>query len=120
MSRKNSIFGHITNECQNCLVSNEQIEQIKNNVLKQTKNKKSKVNILSTLDVLISVFIVTPLVVACWRGTWELMDIYDVYFPAFESFIIGKCVQLIMKTLRYSSYFVNNCIIGQENLSSMK
>ncbi|XP_066246319.1 uncharacterized protein [Euwallacea similis] len=104
MSRKNSVFGHICNECQTCLVTeNDQKVQLEDTSSSYpAKKKKRKVKILSTLDILISVLIVTPLVVACWRGTWQLMDIYEDYFPPWESFIIGTLFHIVIGTAQES------------------
>lgn len=85
-----SIYGPSCNDCQNresFIVSDD--DESKRESLSHPKKKKKR-KILSTLDILISVFIVTPLVVACWRGTWQLLDIYADYFPPWETFIIGK------------------------------
>lgn len=64
-----------------------------NHAVKKIRKKK---RVLSTLDILISIFIVTPCVVGCWRGIWQIMDIYAVYFPAWESFIIGSATHIVL------------------------
>lgn len=63
---------------------------------KPPKRAKKKKRVLSTLDILISIFIVTPCVVGCWRGIWQIMDIYAIYFPPWESFIIGSATYLVL------------------------
>ncbi|KAL1488455.1 hypothetical protein ABEB36_014926 [Hypothenemus hampei] len=80
------------------LLPNETFINVKDSPIPKFPNtkKKRKVKILNTLDILISVFLVTPLVVACWRGTWQLMDIYGHYFPQWESIIIGTLVHIIV------------------------
>ncbi|CAG9759757.1 unnamed protein product [Ceutorhynchus assimilis] len=82
--------------CQSCnsLVDKQCIKS-QNQKIPFSKIKKKK-KILSTLDCLISVFIVTPLVVACWRGTSQLMDVYGEYFPPLESFIIGTLTYIVI------------------------
>ncbi|KAJ8942214.1 hypothetical protein NQ314_010114 [Rhamnusium bicolor] len=66
---------------------------ITNNTSKELKKKK---RVLSTLDIIISIFIVTPCVVGCWRGLWQIMDIYAVYFPAWESYLIGIATHIVL------------------------
>lgn len=86
-----SIYGHLCSDCR-LLINGyvkENITTKSEEALKRPKRRK-KQKLLSTLDILISVFVVTPLVVACWRGTWQLMDVYADYFPPWESFLIGK------------------------------
>lgn len=63
---------------------------------KAVKKIKKKKRVLSTLDILISIFIVTPCVVGCWRGIWQIMDIYAVYFPAWESFSLGMATHIVL------------------------
>ncbi|KAJ8917660.1 hypothetical protein NQ315_005107, partial [Exocentrus adspersus] len=63
---------------------------------KPIKKIKKKKRVLSTLDILISIFIVTPCVVGCWRGIWQIMDIYAVYFPPWESFLVGTATHIVL------------------------
>ncbi|KAJ8944528.1 hypothetical protein NQ318_009691 [Aromia moschata] len=65
-------------------------------VSKSVKKTKKKKRVLSTLDIFISIFVVTPCVVGCWRGIWQIMDIYAVYFPVWESFIIGMVTHIVL------------------------
>lgn len=46
--------------------------------------------VLSLVDILLAIFVVTPLVVFAWRGSWGLMDIYPDYFPLLACFLVGK------------------------------
>lgn len=51
-------------------------------------------------DTFISLFIVTPLVVAHWHGTWVFMDHNSEYFPPWPMFIFGGFVHLVLVLLR--------------------
>ncbi|XP_060528730.1 uncharacterized protein LOC132703474 isoform X2 [Cylas formicarius] len=73
---------------------------------RQTKKKKKV--ILSTLDIFISSFIVSPLVIACWRGTWQLIDLYSYYFPPWESFLVGTTIHLIIALGQHIFYDLLN------------
>lgn len=55
---------------------------------------------LSTSDSLIAICIVTPLVVAFWRGTWSLMDQNSNIFPAINCFFLGGAFHLSFAILR--------------------
>lgn len=59
---------------------------------KKLKKKITKSRMLSIFDVFIALFVVTPLVVSFWRGTWSLMNIYAVQFPEVNSFFAGNFV----------------------------
>ncbi|XP_030766772.1 uncharacterized protein LOC115890629 [Sitophilus oryzae] len=52
--------------------------------------------VLSVVDILLSIFVVTPLVVASWRGLWGLMDFYGFYFPPFSIFVVGITIHVIL------------------------
>lgn len=52
--------------------------------------------LLSTLDIIISIALVSPCVIGFWRGVWEYMDIYQKYFPNFSSFLIGSLFHIIL------------------------
>lgn len=56
--------------------------------------------VMSFLDTLISVFIVAPCAIACWRGTWQLMDVYSVAFPPLPSCIFGGMLHLCFAIMR--------------------
>lgn len=55
---------------------------------------------LNIIDTFISLLLVTPLVVAHWKGTWVFMDNHKEYFPPWETFILGGFVHLTMVLLR--------------------
>ncbi|KAJ8968679.1 hypothetical protein NQ317_003909 [Molorchus minor] len=65
-------------------------------VPKPVKRLRQKKRVLSTLDIFISIFIVTPCVVGCWRGIWQIMDLYGAYFPAWESFLLGMAAHIVL------------------------
>ncbi|XP_049823242.1 uncharacterized protein LOC109593929 isoform X1 [Aethina tumida] len=58
--------------------------------------KRYKKKVLSTLDILISFFVVAPCVVGGWRGVWELMLLYPRLFPPVESFVIGNGIHIVL------------------------
>lgn len=79
------------------------------------KNRIKK-RILLTSDALIAVFIVTPLVVAFWRGTWSLMDKNPKIFPVINSFFLGGALHLsfaIVKDILYKTVIAKNRTIVQ-------
>lgn len=56
--------------------------------------------LMSFLDTMISVFIVAPCTVACWRGTWNLMNIYSTAFPPLPSYMFGGMFHLCFAIMR--------------------
>lgn len=52
-------------------------------------------------DTFIALFVVTPLVVGHWYGTWEFMDNHNEYFPPIPTLLFGICYQLLMVLSRH-------------------
>lgn len=55
---------------------------------------------LNVSDTIISLFLISPLVVAHWRGTWVFMDHHSEYFPPWQTFLFGGFMHLTMVLLR--------------------
>lgn len=55
---------------------------------------------LNVSDTIISLFLITPLVVAHWRGTWLFMDHHSDHFPPWHTFIFGSFLHLTLVLLR--------------------
>lgn len=55
---------------------------------------------LNVSDTIISLFLISPLVVAHWRGTWVFMDHHKEYFPPWHTFIFGAFLHLTLVLLR--------------------
>lgn len=55
---------------------------------------------LNLSDSLISLFIVAPLVIAYWRGTWGCMDKYPNIYPPTNCFILGMIIHCCCCFLR--------------------
>ncbi|CAH0406815.1 unnamed protein product [Chilo suppressalis] len=51
-------------------------------------------------DALFSCFVVAPLVVSVWRGTWNLMDIHKDYFPYAQTFLLGIVIHFSFALVR--------------------
>ncbi len=74
---------------------------------------------LNALDSLLSIFIVTPLVVGNWRGTWHLVEIhYKEYLPFWEAFILSTIFMLICTHYRQS--LVDEIIHKPRHIKSFK
>ncbi|CAG9762591.1 unnamed protein product [Ceutorhynchus assimilis] len=65
-------------------------------VRQENKNKPCAPVVLSVVDIFLSVFVVTPLVVFVWRGSWLYMDVQAQYFPLMPCFFIGMAVHVIL------------------------
>lgn len=69
--------------------------------------------ILAVIDILISSFIVSPLVVSFWRGTWEYMN-YSQSFPAVWTLYISTVIIIAFTLLREPLYEKRNTgFLGQ-------
>lgn len=53
-------------------------------------------------DTFFSIFIISPLVVAHWRGTWNYMDLKAEYFPPWHCFLLGMVLHTTFALLRES------------------
>ncbi|CAH1101314.1 unnamed protein product [Psylliodes chrysocephalus] len=51
---------------------------------------------LKSVDIILASTIFCFLVICCWRGAWELFDIYDNYFPTYESFCLTMVIYLVL------------------------
>lgn len=58
---------------------------------------------LAIVDILISSFIILPLVISFWRGTWEYLY-YSQKFPIVPSFIVGIVLHIFFTILRGPLY----------------
>ncbi|XP_043256894.1 uncharacterized protein LOC122399901 [Colletes gigas] len=53
-------------------------------------NKQKR--ILATIDIFLSMVLITPLTVGFWRGIWTLMDLHAEWFPGAITFLSGILV----------------------------
>lgn len=56
---------------------------------------------LNISDTFIALFIVTPLVVSYWWGTWEFMDNHADYFPPIITLVSGITWNLLIVLVRH-------------------
>lgn len=86
-------------KCTKCI--NDVEKQIK---VEKKNLKKAKKHALSWADSIIAVFIIGPLVVGYWRGTWSLMNIYEQNhpnaLPNWGSFFFGVVILITFTILR--------------------
>lgn len=74
---------------------------------------------LNALDSLFSIFVVTPLVVGNWRGTWHLVEIhYREILPFWKAFILSSILMIIFTYYRQS--LVDNIIHKPRHIKSAK
>ncbi|KAL0113481.1 hypothetical protein PUN28_012559 [Cardiocondyla obscurior] len=72
------------------------------------KRSKSKKRALSLLDVLVSIIILGPLAISCWRGVWGCMDHYEKLFPGWFCFTFGTILETIYAVLRHRFHGIYN------------
>lgn len=56
---------------------------------------------LNISDTLIALFVVTPLVIGQWYGSWEFMNNHAEYFPIVPTFLFGLSYHLLMVWSRH-------------------
>lgn len=76
----------------------QSLNVITSNVPKtHSRNKK---RLLNLGDSIFSLFIIAPLVIAHWRGTWDGMDQYERIFPPVNCMIFGAILHSTFALLR--------------------
>lgn len=93
MGRILVVTSKMENDAENKLLQNGLPKIV---IVRQESKSKPRTPVLSVVDILLSVFVVTPLVVLSWRGLWGYMDNHMDYFPIFPCFIIGRSVKIII------------------------
>lgn len=56
--------------------------------------------VLNFGDTLLSLFVISPLVITHWRGTWAFMEHHEAYFPAWYCFVIGASIHTAFAILK--------------------
>lgn len=59
-----------------------------------------KKRLLNVGDSFFSLFIVSPLVISFWRGTWEYMNLYPKIYPGINCMILGAIIHCCLAILR--------------------
>ncbi|XP_050297774.1 uncharacterized protein LOC126737102 isoform X2 [Anthonomus grandis grandis] len=86
-------------------------------IVRQESKQKQNLPVISVVDVLLSVLIVTPLVVFTWRGIWGFMDIHGDKFPLSVSFILGITIHIV---LAVSQDHLHSAIVQSDKHWSLK
>lgn len=66
-----------------------------------------KKRLLNASDTFLSLFVVSPLVISHWRGTWSGMDLFPHIFPGLNCMILGAvlhCGFAILREPLHSKY----------------
>ncbi|KAB0802828.1 hypothetical protein PPYR_05014 [Photinus pyralis] len=69
-------------------------------IVYNAKNQRKK-QALSVTDTVLSLVLVSPLTIGCWRGTWELVTCYTTLFPAWLTFLFGNVAYAILIVGKY-------------------
>uniref|UniRef100_A0A182PAV5 Fuseless n=1 Tax=Anopheles epiroticus TaxID=199890 RepID=A0A182PAV5_9DIPT len=67
---------------------------------RRTGTNRCRKRLLHLGDSLFSLFVITPVVVAHWRGTWGWMDLNGSHFPAWLCFVLGATLHTTFALLR--------------------
>jgi Fuseless len=59
-----------------------------------------KKRLLNASDSFISLFVITPLVISHWRGSWEGMNLFPRIFPGLYCMILGAVIHFCLAVLR--------------------
>ncbi|XP_031335024.1 uncharacterized protein LOC116164911 isoform X2 [Photinus pyralis] len=77
--------------------------------LKSVAGLVPKKQVLSVLDTVIALYVVTPLTIAHWRGTWELVERNRGSFPIWQVFLFASSMYLIFTVARQSFEDIAGC-----------
>lgn len=86
-------------------------------IVETSKNKK---RLLNVSDSIMSLFVVAPLVVAHWRGTWDGMDQYERIFPSINCMIFGAILHCSFAILREPLHSKFNKLKAQKTKKSFQ
>lgn len=75
-------------------------DNLKNEGNNNVNKNKTKKRLLNVLDSIIASLIVGPLIIAFWRGTWELFIIYKNIFPLIPSTLFSMAIHLCLALTR--------------------
>lgn len=84
-----------------CSEENRYFENKLISLVTRKKLKKEK-QVLSVMDVLLSMALITPLTVGFWRGTWTLMDLHFNRFLGIVGFFCGILVHTVFAVFKNS------------------
>ncbi|XP_044021420.1 uncharacterized protein LOC122861235 [Aphidius gifuensis] len=75
---------------------------VENNKSKKKKfpKKLKKKHAISLIDIFMSIFLIGPLTIGHWRGTWNLMDYYNFLSTGWICFSIGSSLHWMFAILR--------------------
>jgi Fuseless len=59
-----------------------------------------KKRFMNAIDSFFSLFVISPLVISHWRGTWEFMNLFPRYFPGVNCMIFGAIIHCCLAILR--------------------
>lgn len=76
--------------------------------------------LLNASDTFLSLFIVSPLVISHWRGTWEGMNLYPRVFPGMNCMILGAVIHCCLAILREPLHSKYNSLRSLETKSLSK
>lgn len=73
--------------------------------------------LLNACDTFVSLFVVSPLVVCHWRGTWDFMDQFPRTFPGLNCMVLGALLHCAFAILREPLHSKYNSFKSPETLS---
>lgn len=69
-------------------------------VFASVKPPRWKKRLLKACDVFLSLFVISPLVISHWRGTWDFMNQFPRLFPGMNCMIFGAIIHCGLAVLR--------------------
>jgi Fuseless len=79
-----------------------------------------KKRLLNASDSFLSLFVITPLVISHWRGSWEGMNLFPRIFPGLHCMILGAVVHFCLAMLREPLHSKYNSHKSLQSKSLMK
>lgn len=79
-----------------------------------------KKRLLNASDTFLSLFVISPLVISHWRGTWDFMNQFPRIFPGMNCMIFGAIIHCGLALLREPLHSKYNAFNRQQNKSLSK
>jgi hypothetical protein len=79
-----------------------------------------KKRLLNFSDTCLSLFVVSPLVICHWRGTWEYMNLFPRIFPGLNCMIFGAIIHCCLAILREPLHTKYNSLKSLQTKSRSK
>ena len=90
------------------------------NIFASANQPRWQKRLLNMGDSFLSLFIISPLVISFWRGTWEYMNLFPRLYPGMNCMIFGAIIHCFLAILREPLHTKYNSFKSSPNTSATK